>query len=317
MNEKELKEMTVFEETDYDEVAKEIDDLKVENDKMLKKLNEASTEEKVIMDKIRGVLDEHELKYSYDEDEPKHIGIGFSMENKPFKVHIILQNGKVIIKLSFPFRVQANAIALMGIYMTEFNSSGTAFSPLSTDFDNGELYMDYSYVLEKPEDFDKECFWVYMTSHIKFALENYTKVAHLSVGMVPRKDRKLYKKLLEIALETVNGDFDDDNTSYGTESLKSDSLSDISDLFGKDDGNEGKEDDSDSDDEDITSDIMRSLRRRRRVPSSEEFMRMKMQAEDGEEESEDQPKKASGMLSMFAKRDEDKDSKVVGGDEDE
>lgn len=312
MNEKELKEMMVSEKTDYDEVEKEIDDLKIEIDRMLKKLNEASTEEKVIMDKIRGVLDEHELKYLYDEDEPKHIGIGFSMENKPFKVHIILQNGKVIIKLSFPFRVQANAIALMGIYMMEFNSSGTAFSPLSTDFDNGELYMDYSYVLEKPEDFDKESFWVYMTSHIKFALEIYTKVAHLSVGMVPRKDRKLYKRLLEIALETVNGDFDDDNTSYGTESL----MSDFSDLFGKDDGNEGKEDDSDSGDEDITSDIMRSLRRRR-VPNFEEFIHMKMQVEDGGEESEDQPEKASGMLSMFAKRDEDKDSKVVGGDEDE
>ena len=316
MNEKELKEMMVSEKTDYDEVEKEIDDLKVEIDRMLKKLNEVSPEEKVIMDKIRGVLDEHELKYSYDEHEPKHIGIGFSMENKPFKVHIILQNGKVIIKLSFPFRVQANAIALMGIYMTEFNSSGTAFSPLSTDFDNGELYMDYSYVLEKPEDFDKESFWVYMTSHIKFALEIYTKVAHLSVGMVPRKDRKLYKKILEMAIETVNGDFDDDNIRYGTESLNSESHPNLSCLF-EGNGAEPEKDDSDSDDEDITSDIMRSLRRKRRVPSFEKFMRMKMQAEDDEEETEEQPKKASAMLSMFAKRDDEKDPKVVGGNEDE
>ena len=135
--------------------------------------------------------------------------------------------------------------------------------------------------------------------------------------MVSGKDRKLYKKLLEMALETVNGDFDEDNTSYGTESLKSDSLPDLSELFGKDDGNEGKEDDSDSDDENIASDIMRSLRRRRRVPSFEEFMRMKMQVEDDEEETEDQPKQTSDMLSMFAKRDDEKDPKVVGGNEDE
>lgn len=316
MSEKELKEMMVSEKTDHEDVEKEIDGLKAEIDRMLMKLNEASPEEKLIMEKIRGVLDEHELKYTYDEDEPKHIGIGFSMENRPFKVHVILQNGKVIIKLSFPFRVQANAIAIMGMYMTEFNSSGTAFSPLSMDFDNGELYMDYSYVLEKPEDFDEESFWVYMTSHIKFALEIYIRVAHLSVGMVPKKDRKIYKKLLEMALETVNGDFEDDSVGYGTESLKSDSLPSLSDLIGKCDGNEGKEDDSDLDDEDITSDIIRNLRRRRRVPSFEEFMRMKMQADD-EGETEEQSKKASGMLSMFAKRVEDKDSKVVGGDEDE
>ena len=317
MSEKELKEMMVFDETDHDDVDKEIDDLKAELDRVIKKLNEASPEEKIIMEKIRGVLDEHELKYSYDEDEPKHIGIGFSMENKPFKVHVILQNGKVIIKLSFPFRVQANALAIMGIYMTEFNSSGTAFSPLSTDFDDGELYMDYSYVLEKTEDFDEECFWVYMTSHIKFALEIYIKIAHLSVGMVPRKDKKLYKKLLEMALETVNGDFDDDNVGYGTESLKSDTLPALSDLLGKADDNEDRKDDSESDDEDGTSDIIQSIRRRRRVPSFEEFMRMKMQAEDDEGENEDQPKKASGSLSMFAKRDEEKDPKVVGGNDDE
>lgn len=316
MSEKELKEMMISEETDHDDVEKEIDGLKAEIDRMLRNLNELSPEEKVIMEKIQKVLEEHDLKYSYDEDEPKHIGLGFSMENKPFRIHIILQNGKVIFRLSFPFRVQTNAYPLMCMFMAEFNEN-KAFSLLNLDPDDGELTMEYSYMLENPEHFDEKYFWIYMTSLIHPALETYTKAAHLSVGMVSGKDRKLYKKLLEMALETVNGDFDDNNTSYGTESLKSDSLPDISDLFCKDDGNEGKEDDSDSDDENIASDIMRSLRRRRRVPSFEEFMRMKMQAEDDEEETEDQPKKASGMLSMFAKRDEDKDSKVVGGDEDE
>ena len=316
MSEKELKEMMVSGETDHDDVEKEIDGLKAEIDRMLRNLNELSPEEKVIMEKIQKVLEEHDLKYSYDEDEPKHIGLGFSMENKPFKIHIILQNGKVIFRLSFPFRVQTNAYPLMCIFMAEFNEN-KAFSLLNLDPDDGELTMEYSYMLENPTQFDEKYFWVYMTSLIHPALEIYTKAAHLSVGMVTGKDRKLYKKLLEMALETVNGDFNDDNTSYGTESLKSDSLPDLSELFGKDDDNEGKEYDSDSDDENIASDITRSLRRRRRVPSFEEFMRMKMQAEDGEEETEDQPKKASGMLSMFAKREDEKDAKVVGGNEDE
>lgn len=177
--------------------------------------------------------------------------------------------------------------------------------------------MEYSYMLEDPAHFNEKYFWFYITSLIHPALEVYTKASHLSVGMVSGMDRKLYKKLLEMALETVNGDFDDDNVSYGTESLKSDPVSDLSDLFGKPVLDEGKEDDSD--DEDIKSDIMRSLRRRRRFPSLEEFMRMKEQAEGSgeEEETKEQPKKASGMLSMFAKRDEEKDTKVVGGNEDE
>ena len=83
---------------------------------------------------------------------------------------------------------------------------------------DGELTMEYSYMLEKAEHFNEKYFWIYMISLIHSALEIYTKATHLSVGMVSEKDRKLYKKLLEMALETVNGDFDDDNTSYGTES---------------------------------------------------------------------------------------------------
>lgn len=317
MNEKELKEMMVSKETDYDEVEKEIDDLKAEIDRMLTDLNELSPEEKVIMEKIQKVLEEHDLKYSYDEDEPKHIGLEFSMENKPFKIHIFLQNGKVIFRLSYPFRVQTNAYSLMCIFMAEFNEN-KAFALMNIDPDDGELTMEYSYMMEDSAYFNEKYFWVYMTSLIYPALEIYTKVAHLSVGMVSGKDRKIYKKLLEMALETVNGDFDDDNVNYGTESLKSDSVPELSKLFGKTNGDVGKEDDSGSDDEDVTADIMCGLRGRRIVPSFEEFMRMKEQAEkSGEEETKDQPKKADSMLSMFAKRDEEKDLKLVGGNEDE
>ena len=285
MTEKEIRENIAHESKAYDE---EIESMKSEIDKMLKNLNELSPEEKVIIEKIQKVLEEHNLKYSYDEDEPKYIGLGFSIENKPFKIHIIMQNGKVIFRLSFPFRVQTNAYPLMCMFITEFNEN-KAFSLLNLDPDDGELTMEYSYMLEDPDHFDEKYFWIYMTSLIHPALEIYTKATHLSAGIVSRKDRKFYKKLLEMALETVNGEFDYGNTSYGTESLKSDLLPDLSDLFGKDDGNEGKEDGSESDDKDTTSDIMRSLRRGRRVPNFEEFMRMKMQAENEEEEIENQP----------------------------
>lgn len=316
MSEKELKEMMVSEETDHDDVEKKIDDLNAEIDKMFKNLNELSLKEKVIMEKIQRIFEEHDLKYSYDEDEPKHIGLGFGMENKPFRIHIILQNGKVIFRLSFPFRVQTNAYPLVCMFIAEFNEN-KAFSHLNLDPDDGELTMEYSYMLEEAEHFDEKYFWIYMTSLIYPALEIYTKAAHLSVGMVSGKDRKLYKKLLEMALETVNGDFDDDNARYGTESLNSESHPDLLRLI-EGDSDEPEKDDSDPDYEDIKSDIVRSLRKRRRVSSFEEFMRMKMQTEgDSEERTEEQPEKASGMLSMFAKRDDKKDPKVVGGNEDE
>lgn len=314
MNEKEFKEMLVSEETVRDDVETEIEELKAEIERMIKG---SSPEEKAVMEKILKVLEKHNLKYSYDEDEPKHVELGFSMKNKPFKIHIFLQNGKVIFRLSFPFRVQTNAYPLMCMFMADFNEN-KAFSLLNLDPDDGELTMEYSYMLENPVHFNEKYFWVYMTSLIHPALEVYTKVAHLSVGMVSGKERKTYKKLLEMAIETVNGDFDDDKVSYGTESLRLESVPKLPELFGKLDEDESKNDDANSDGEDLASDIIRSMRSGGRIPSFEEFMRMKMQSEEnGDEEAEDQPKKGSSMLSMFAKRDEDMEPKAVGGNEDE
>lgn len=272
--------------------------------------------EKEIMEKIMEFLRKRDLEYSYDEDEPKHIGLGFNMDNKTLKLHIILQNGKVIFRLHFPFRVQTNAYPLMCMYMAAFNI-GKAFSQLDIDPDDGELIMKYSYLLEGPTNFNAKDFWIYMTSLIDVAMEIYTKVAHLAVGMVSGKDRKVYKKLLEMALETLNGDFDDDRVSYGIESLQSDSVPDLSALFGKDDSDDDKEDDSDSDDEGITSDILHSMRRITSDPDFERIMRMILTEEKDKEETEKQSGKSEGVLSMFAKRDEEAEDKALGGDEDE
>lgn len=320
MNEKKIEDTIVSKDSKHDDVEKEIEDLKAEIDNIIKGFNEVLPEEKKIMEKIIQVLDEHELKYTNDDKDPKHIELGFSMENKPFRIHVILQRGKIIIKLGFPFRVQANAIAIMGIYISEFNSgSGTAFSPLTVDFDDGELYMDYSYMLEDPNRFDEKSFWVYMTSHINFALQIYTKVARISVGLLPRKDKKLYKELLKMALETIDGNFDDDKIIYGTESLKTDSISSYS-RFLEAMRDDVKDDDTDANEDRIRADFIRSLMsRRRRPPSIEKFISDKERAdESGEEEIvNDTPNNASEMLSMFAKRNEEKNTTVVEGENDE
>ncbi len=214
MDEKQYIEMMVSESTDFDDGHIDTDEQRDEIARMIMGFNEVSNEEKVIIKKILEVLDKHELKYSYDEDEPKYICLEFGIEKKPFIIHIILQDGKVNYRLSFPFRVQTNAYLLMCLFMAEFNEN-KAFTQLALDSDDGELTMKYSYMLEDPDVFDEKCFWVCLTSFISPALEIYTKASHLSVGMVSEKDRKRYKKLLEMSLETVNGDFDNDSISYG------------------------------------------------------------------------------------------------------
>lgn len=284
-------------EADHDEIEKRIEGIKTEIDRKIKAINEIDSAEKRIMGKIRKALDEHELKYLYKENEPKHIVLGFCLENKPFKIYILIQNGKVIFKLIFPFRVQSNAYPLMCMFMAKFNKNKT-FSLLGIDSDDGELSMEYSYMLQDPSQFDENYFWVYMTSLIQPALEIYTKAAHLSMGMVPVKEKKLYKKLLEMGIETLNGIFDDNNVSYGTESLslEFDSLPDLSTLF------------EELEIEDIMPDCIHDLRREKRMQSVEELMQAKEQDKEGDEEE-------SNTLSMFAKRNKDNGPVVAGENE--
>lgn len=133
---------------------------------------------------------------------------------------IILQNEKVIFRLAFPFRVQCNTLALVCLYMAQFNEN-KAFSLLNLDLDDGEATMEYSYLLGKAEEFNKEHFWIYLISLIHPAQKAYTRLNHLAVGKVSKDVRDLYRTLLEQSLAVLNGeDEEEESAIYGCEDLQ-------------------------------------------------------------------------------------------------
>ena len=97
-----------------------------------------------------------------------------------------------------------------------------------------------------------------MTSLIDPSSDAYTRVSRLATGAVTRQEKRLYKTLLETALETMEGTFEDKDVSYGI----------------KDDNFHIREE---KDRED-------PLPGMRRFPTFEEFVRMK---EQGKKEDED------------------------------
>lgn len=117
------------------------------------------------------------------------IEVRFGAENKVFRLMIILQNEKVIFRLAFPFRVQCNTLALVSLYMAQFNEN-KAFSLMNLDLDDGEATMEYSYLLGKAEEFNKEHFWIYLMSLVHPAQEAYTRLNHLAVGKVSKKEQR-------------------------------------------------------------------------------------------------------------------------------
>ncbi len=264
----------------------DVDSLIARIDAKIKELEEKEkslgAEEEKIIECIKATLDEHGLKYSYDPDRAKMIEVGFGAENKVFRMMIILQNEKVIFRLAFPFRVQCNTLALVSLYMAQFNAQfneNKAFSLMNLDLDDGEATMEYSYLLGKAEEFNKEHFWIYLMSLVHPAQEAYTRLNHLAVGKVSKDVKSLYKTLLEQSLAVINGeDEEEESVIYGCEDLQKgkDSREEflrrlIHDRKPLDDWNDDDDDDDSSPFGFLGDDNLRS----RGIPSFEEFMRMK------------------------------------------
>ncbi len=237
---------------------------------------EYTRDEKKIIDGVLETLREHELRYSYDPDFPRNVELWSGVDNKPFRMNISLQNGKLIYRLSFPFRVQSNAIPLVAMYMAKYNSE-VAFSHIDLDQNDGEIAMEYAYIIEDPARFDKKEFWVYLMLLVLPSLDEYTKLSHLSMGVVPRKDRGLYKILLEKALKTLDDEYEDEDVTYGTEELERDKMAEriIRDAM-------RKKRDTGSVTETTKSDCETEIGV---LPSFEEFMRMKASQQKDDDES--------------------------------
>ena len=244
-------------------------------------------EEEKIIECIKAILDEHGLKYSYDLDRAKMIEVGFGAENKVFRLMIILQNEKVIFRLAFPFRVQCNTLALVSLYMAQFNEN-KAFSLMNLDLDDGEATMEYSYLFGKAEEFNKEHFWIYLMSLVHPAQEAYTRLNHLAVGKVSKNLKSLYKTLLEQSLAVINGeDEEEDTVIYGCEDLQKgkDAREEFLKRLIHDRKSLSSVDDDEKDDDEFPFGFLdRDIPRPHGIPSFEELMRMKEKAEEKDDE---------------------------------
>lgn len=309
-----------------DEVMKSEDGFNVDSliariDAKIKELEEKEkrlgVEEEKILECIKATLDEHGLKYSYNPDRVKMIEVEFGAENKVFRMMIILQNEKVIFRLAFPFRVQCNTLALVCLYMAQFNEN-KAFSLLNLDLDDGEATMEYSYLLGKAEEFNKEHFWIYLISLIHPAQKAYTRLNHLAVGKVSKDVRDLYRTLLEQSLAVLNGeDEEEDAVIYGCEDLHKgkDVREEILKRLIHDRKSLSSLDGDEEDDDDFSFGFLdRDIPRPHGIPTFEEFMRMKER--EAEEKCEEEMKSKTVVEDIFLPFvDDDEDFKATGTEE--
>lgn len=78
-------------------------------------------EEKLFMC-VQETLLEHGLKYIYDADTQRVIEVMIGEDNMPFRMQINLKDSRLVCRSTFPFRIQCNSLALVALYITEFNA---------------------------------------------------------------------------------------------------------------------------------------------------------------------------------------------------
>ncbi len=207
-------------------------------DEVIKKLNERITAleaEENTFEEIKEILEKHNLKYLCD---PDLNAVEIVFDGRPFRVQIILNEYRLELKLIFPFAAQSAALAVIALFMMNFNKD-KAFASMHLNPDNGEMSMKYSYLISKTAGLDEDDFWLYMTSIIMPAIEKEYVILHcISTGRVPDEYREYYRTLLEKSLAVINDENEPiDEIEYGfvnpEEAKETNIFSEPVDLFKK------------------------------------------------------------------------------------
>ncbi len=185
-------------------------------DEVIKKLNEKITAleaEENTFEEIKRILEKHNFKYLCD---PDLNAVEIIFDERPFRVQIILNEYRLELKLIFPFAAQSAALAVIALFMMNFNKD-KAFASMHLNPDNGEMSMKYSYLISKTAGLDEDDFWLYMTSIIMPAIEKEYVILHcISTGRVPDEYREYYRTLLEKSLAVINDENEPiDEIEYG------------------------------------------------------------------------------------------------------
>lgn len=185
-------------------------------DEVIKKLNEKITAleaEENTFEEIKRILEKHNFKYLCD---PDLNAVEIIFDERPFRVQIILNEYRLELKLIFPFAAQSAALAVIALFMMNFNKD-KAFASMHLNPDNGEMSMKYSYLISKTAGLDEYDFWLYMTSIIMPAIEKEYVILHcISTGRVPDEYREYYRTLLEKSLAVINDENEPiDEIEYG------------------------------------------------------------------------------------------------------
>lgn len=199
-----------------------------------------SPDEKLIMEKMRSTLNKHGYIHIYNPATPRRIELNFNIQNKPMRLFIYLKSGAIQMRLQFPFAVLSNAIAMVALYMADFNEK-KSLAHMTMDTNEGSIMMEHMILLKDPALYEEDDFWRIVVSHVRPAMEIYHKLSYMALGIVKNEERFLYRELLKQALDTLEGEFDPNIVEYGSSGTSKRIKEEVTSLYSIEDILTGKD----------------------------------------------------------------------------
>lgn len=193
-NDDEKKRKETVNAEDYTLLHKKIDDL-------LPFASPPDDVEKEIITAVLETLYNNEVALSYTNSAPRVINLAAEDDNRYLPLVIAVADHQIIMKADFPFRVQRNALAIVGLYANEFNSNTTCSNSyrvpyLALDLYKGEISMKLSWLVKTREEFKSETFLRALYILLDSAYGEYTVLANMSVCAVPAHLKHKYMTLM-------------------------------------------------------------------------------------------------------------------------
>lgn len=125
-------------------------------------------------------------------------------------IKIFIRHGVVAMSYVFPFKVHANMIPMMSIYISAYNQDSD-FANLKMDPFEGVIYFEYKFFAKDYKLFSVDMFWRYFQDFEESIMFVYEMLEDISNGILSKEKIHKYQTYLISILMTLDNDFDMSN----------------------------------------------------------------------------------------------------------
>lgn len=247
-------------------------------------VSQISSKEEIVVQDMRNVLEKKDLAYTFNNELFPCFTIHIKAENIELTMTIEYSEGHIMYRIPFPVDVREEFKLLVSLYICNYNRKNPF--KWNLDFAKGLLSMRYTYDIDEPKYFEEYVFGKFIGEMFESMLDQYTNLKDICEGNISDRRRDSYTEILRRTLSILVNDMKEQKSNKP----KTDDTEDIPNpmravklMTGI--GDDVIEDTSIDEKKfwDQTDKFIDQIASGERIPTFEEFMKMREDIKKGKE----------------------------------